>query len=121
MTISRHDNANSLQYILYKDLYSGFIRLHVLHHAAEGSIFGMSMIEELGRHGYKVSPGTMYPLLHGLERRGLLRSLEKWDKGRRRLVYSATPLGRKALKAAKLKVQQLFGELFEDSAKASHA
>ncbi|MFZ1050478.1 MAG: helix-turn-helix transcriptional regulator [Candidatus Sulfotelmatobacter sp.] len=53
----------------HQDLYSGLIRLHILHHACEGDIFGLGMIEELGRHGYKLSSGTMYPLLHSLEKR----------------------------------------------------
>ena len=57
-----------------RDLYSGLIRLHVLHHAVEEPIFGLGMIEELARHGYRISPGTLYPLLHGLEKKGYLRS-----------------------------------------------
>jgi hypothetical protein len=57
-----------------RDLYSGLIRLHILHHAAEEPIFGLGMAEELARHGYKLSLGTLYPLLHGLERRGYLKS-----------------------------------------------
>jgi PadR family transcriptional regulator, regulatory protein PadR len=96
-----------------KDLYSGLIRLHVLHHACEEEIFGLDMIEELGRHGYKMSPGTMYPILHGLERKGYLRSASYRSGKIFRRVYKATPLGRKALKAAKQKVRELFGELIE--------
>jgi PadR family transcriptional regulator, regulatory protein PadR len=96
-----------------KDLYSGLIRLHILHHACECEIFGLDIIEELGRHGYKMSPGTMYPILHGLERRGYLKSTA-FRLGRvRRRMYKATPSGRKALKAAKQKVRELFGELIE--------
>ena len=60
-----------------RDLYSGMIRLHVLHHAEKGTIFGAGMGEELARHGYKISPGTMYPILHGLEKRGYLQSSEE--------------------------------------------
>ena len=96
-----------------KDLYSGLIRLHVLHHAVEESIFGLGMIEELRRHGYHISPGTLYPLLHGLERKGYLRSTEESKGKSRRKVYRATPLGRKALKTAKTKVHELFHELME--------
>jgi len=96
-----------------KDLYSGLIRLHVLHHAVEEPIFGLGMIEELTRHGYRISPGTLYPLLHGLERKGYLRSSEQTKGKSRRKVYRATPLGRKALKAAKTKVHELFHELME--------
>ena len=96
-----------------KDLYSGLIRLHVLHHAVEEPIFGLGMIEELRRHGYHISPGTLYPLLHGLERKGYLRSSEQSKGKSRRKVYRATPLGRKALKTAKTKVHKLFHELME--------
>jgi PadR family transcriptional regulator PadR len=96
-----------------RDLYSGLIRLHILHHAVEGPIFGLEMAEELARHGYRISAGTLYPLLHGLERKGYLRSgPERKGKSFRR-VYRATPLGRKALKTAKSKVRELFGELIE--------
>ena len=97
-----------------QDLYAGLIRLHILHHAAKEPIFGLWFIEELGRHGYKLSPGTLYPLLHGLERKGYLRSsIERSGKSSRRM-YQATPLGRKALAAARQKVSELFGELLEE-------
>jgi PadR family transcriptional regulator PadR len=97
-----------------KDLYSGLIRLHILYHAVREPIFGLGIIEELGRHGYKLSPGTLYPVLHGLERKGYLRSSEERDGRRIRRVYRATAAGRKALAAAKVKVQELVGELFEE-------
>jgi PadR family transcriptional regulator PadR len=97
-----------------QDLYSGLIRLHILHHACKEPIFGLQMIEELRRHGYRLSAGTAYPLLHGLERKGYLRSLEKRDGKRRRRIYKATAAGRKALAAAKDKVRELFGELVEE-------
>jgi len=98
----------------HQDLYSGLIRLHILHHASEGEVFGLWMIEELGRHGYKLSAGTMYPLLHSLEKRGLLISTEKREGRRYRRLYRITPAGRKALLGAKKKVSELFGELFEN-------
>jgi DNA-binding PadR family transcriptional regulator len=103
MTIASHDPG----------LYSGLIRLHILHHACQEPIFGLGMMEELARHGYRMSPGTLYPLVHGLEKKGLLRSRPQQVKGRTRRVYVATPAGRKALQAAKVKVRELFGELFE--------
>jgi DNA-binding PadR family transcriptional regulator len=95
-------------------LYSGLIRLHVLHHAVvDPPVFGFGIIEELGRHGYKLSPGTMYPILHGLERKGYLRSKVEREGKRGRRVYRATSKGRMALDAAKGKVRELFGELLE--------
>lgn len=97
-----------------KDLYSGLIRLHILHHAAHEPIFGLGIIEELARHGYTMSAGTMYPLLHGLERRGYLKSTVARDGKRFRRVYRATAKGKRELVDAKEKVRELFGELFED-------
>ncbi len=96
-----------------RDLYSGLIRLHVLHHAAQEPIFGLGMIEELGRHGYRISPGSLYPLLHNLEKKGYLRSREERNGKSLRKVYRATPLGRKALAIARQKVNELFRELME--------
>lgn len=96
-----------------RELYAGLIRLHILHHAVEGPLFGLGMAEELGRHGYRISLGTLYPILHGLENKGYLRStLERKGKSLRK-IYRATPLGRRALKTAKSKVRELFGELIE--------
>lgn len=99
-------------------LYAGLIRLHLLHHAVKEPIYGLAMIEELGRHGYKVSAGTLYPILHGLEEKGYLISTEERSGSAARRVYRATPAGVRALAAAKLKVRELFGELFEDDAGA---
>jgi PadR family transcriptional regulator PadR len=59
----------------------------VLHHAVKEPIFGLGMIEELARHGYRISPGSLYPLLHGLEKKGYLQSTEKRDGKSLRKVY----------------------------------
>lgn len=96
-----------------KDLYSGLIRLHILHHAAKGPVFGLWMVDELSHHGYRMSTGTLYPILHSLERKGYLRSKVERDGKTSRRLYSATPIGKKALKAALLKVRELYGELLE--------
>ena len=97
-----------------KDLYSGLIRLHVLHHACQESIFGAGIIEEMARHGYRLSPGTLYPLLHGLEEKGYLRSSEGGQGRQSRRSYQATPTARRAFAAAKIKVRELFSELLEN-------
>jgi PadR family transcriptional regulator PadR len=110
MPIRKSDIDNRFQ---YRDLYSGLIRLHILHHAVEGPIFGLEMAEELARHGYRISLGTLYPLLHGLEKKGYVRSVEQRKGQSIRKVYRATPLGKRALKAMKVKVSELFGELVE--------
>ena len=96
-----------------RDIYPGLIRLHILHHASEEPIFGLGMIEELRRHGYDLGPGTLYPLLHRMEKQGYLVSKKVQVSGKLRRTYRATRKGRKALKEAKVKVRELFGELFE--------
>jgi PadR family transcriptional regulator PadR len=96
-----------------QELYSGLIRIHILYHACEGPIFGLGMIEELRRHGYKLSPGTLYPLLHSLERRGYLRSRQVRSGRWVRRIYRATSSGRRALAQAREKVNELLGELLE--------
>ena len=98
----------------HRELYAGLIRLHVLHHACKNAVYGLEMIEELRRHGYELSAGTLYPLLHGLEQKGLLASVKQRIGGTQRRVYRATKAGRAALSAAKAKVWELFGELFEE-------
>ena len=95
-----------------RSLYAGLIRLHILHHAAEEPIYGVWIAEELAHHGYKLGAGTLYPILHGLEAKGYLRShVQRHGRSARRM-YRITALGRKALRTARLRVQELFGEMF---------
>jgi DNA-binding PadR family transcriptional regulator len=96
-----------------KDLYGGLIRLHILHHAAEEPIFGLGIIKELRHHGYELSAGTLYPMLHGLEKKGYLTSCLERSGRRGRRLYAITEQGRIALTDAKAKVRELFGELIE--------
>jgi PadR family transcriptional regulator, regulatory protein PadR len=102
-----------IKHIRDQDLLSGLIRIHVLYHACKEPIFGLGMIEELRRHGYKLSAGTLYPMLHGLEKKGLLRSkrVQLGKNGRR--VYRATAAGRAAFVRVREKVNILLGELLE--------
>jgi len=98
-----------------KDLYSGLIRLHVLHHAAEKPIYGSWMIAELREHGYEISPGTLYPMLHRLADKGYLEMRQEGPGKRARRLYTITARGRAALADAKGKVRELFGELFDNN------
>jgi PadR family transcriptional regulator, regulatory protein PadR len=97
-----------------RELFTGLIRIHVLVHAAHEPLFGLAMMEELKHHGYRVGPGTLYPLLHGMERGGLLKSELKNITGRRRRIYRITSVGRKALAKATLMVDELHHELHEE-------
>jgi DNA-binding PadR family transcriptional regulator len=96
-----------------RGLYNGLVRLHILHHAAERPIFGQWMINELGDHGYRLSAGTLYPILHGMEKQGYLKSRVMREAGRQRRVYRATALGRTALATGRQRVRELFGEMLE--------
>src|SRR5262245_35465456 len=95
-------------------LYWGLIRLHILYHSCKESIYGAGISAELRRHGYTLSAGTLYPMLHALEEAGYLRSKAERRGKQFRRVYRATPAGRKVLNAAKIKVRELFSEIFEE-------
>ena len=104
-----------------QELYSGLIRMYILYDACQEPIFGLGMIEELRRHGYRLSPGTLYPLLHGLERKGYLRSGATRSGRWIRRVYKVTPAGRKAVAVAREKVKELLGELLEEGPRQTRA
>jgi DNA-binding PadR family transcriptional regulator len=97
-----------------RELFTGLIRIHVLVHAAHQEIFGLAMMEELRHHGYRIGAGTLYPLLHGMERAGLLKSKLKLAQGRKRRIYRITAAGKAALEIAKAKVDELHHELHEE-------
>lgn len=97
---------------------SGFIRMHVLHHAEEGDLFGHWMIEELRHHGYTMSAGTLYPMLRTMEKDGWIAGKDEKHGARRRL-YNITPKGRKALKEVRARLQELFREVGTKKKKSS--
>jgi PadR family transcriptional regulator PadR len=96
-----------------RHFFNGFIRLHILHHAAQERICGAEITEELVRHGYKLSQGTLYPTLHQLEQLGYLRSQRATEGGRWRTYYRATAAGKKVLKTARARLQELVAEVLE--------
>jgi DNA-binding PadR family transcriptional regulator len=97
--------------VLSRLFYAGFVRLHILYHASEEPICGVEIVAELDRHGYRLSPGTVYPVLHELEQAGYLTGRNKVVSGKQRKYYRATTEGRKALEAAKEKLQELAAEV----------
>jgi len=108
MTITNNDNIN-------RNFFLGFIRLHILFHATQEQIFGLDMIRELERHGYSLSPGTLYPILHNLERDGLLEAQKEVVGGKVRKYYQATETGCQALADALEKVRELLNEIDPDT------
>jgi len=99
---------------LLRHFFGGFVRLHILYHADKEAICGVEMIEELQHHGYKLSPGTLYPILHGLQKGGYLTCAEEIVQGRRRKNYRITSSGRKLLSEGRSKLRELFAEVVED-------
>src|SRR4051794_12120446 len=104
-----------------QELYSGLIRLHVLYHASCGPLFGLGMIRELQHHGYRVGPGTLYPILHRMEKKRYLRSRTMRVEGKQRRVYSITAKGRTELRNAVAKVRELYDEMVEGKGEPSPA
>ena len=99
---------------LIKLFHGGFVRLHVLYHAEREPVFGVEMMKELRRHGYRVGAGTLYPMLHQLEAAGYLTAQTEVAGGRQRKYYRATPRGTKALAEAKAKLRELVKEVLHD-------
>lgn len=93
-----------------RDVFLAFARVHILHHANEERIFGVGMMKELARHGYRLGPGTLYPLLHRLETDGLLTSETSVVAGKSRKYYVITPKGRLALRKIRPKLNELVHE-----------
>jgi DNA-binding PadR family transcriptional regulator len=98
---------------IFRDIFLAFVRVHLLHHAAEGPIYGREMIEELSRHGYELSPGTLYPIFHSLEGAGLLARESMTVNGKVRKYYRITPAGRDALARLRPKIRELVSEVLE--------
>jgi DNA-binding PadR family transcriptional regulator len=96
-----------------RDFLRGAVQLHILHHAAEGEVFGAWMSAELAEHGHQISPGTLYPTLHRMEEEGLLRSRGVVVEGRRRRMYAITAEGRRTLAKARRSLRELADEVLD--------
>jgi len=94
-----------------RKIFLAFIQIHILHHAKKEPIYGSWMIEELKRHGYDISSGTLYPIFHNLEKANLITSKKRNINGKIRKYYSITEDGEKTLIEAQKKVNELKIEL----------
>ena len=99
---------------ILRPLFLGFMRLHVLYHADKEAISGVELMEELREHGYDIGPGTLYPMLHELERQGLLERENQIVAGRRRKCARITKRGRQVLCQARAKLLELAREIIDD-------
>lgn len=100
--------------MLDREFFLGFIKIHILYHASKEPIFGVEIAEELARHSYRISPGTLYPTLHRLEKEGYLKSSSKVVNGRVRKYYRATAEGKLVLEQARRKIRELVTEVIEE-------
>ena len=99
---------------MLRDFFLGFVKVHVLHHAAQEPVYGLALLAELRRHGYELGPGTLYPLLHGLEAAGYLAREDRVVGGKVRKYYAITDAGRLALAEARVKIAELVDEVLEN-------
>jgi PadR family transcriptional regulator, regulatory protein PadR len=99
---------------MIRGFFLGFIKIHILHHAAREPVYGLWLIEELGRHGYALSPGTLYPILHSLEEAGYVAAERANVKGKVRKYYKTTASGRRALTVSTKRAQELLNEILEE-------
>ncbi len=97
-----------------REFLRGAVRLHILHHAAHGEVHGAWMTKELASHGYRISPGALYPTLHKMEAEGLIRSRSEVVDGRKRRAYVVTAKGRRTLEATKHQLRELADEVLGD-------
>jgi len=97
---------------IIREILLSFWKVHILHHAAEGPVYGQWMLNELRRHGYDISPGTLYPLLQRMERHGWLRCERNPEGGRRaRKDYFLTKEGQSVLDTVRLQVEEMYLEV----------
>jgi len=98
---------------MLRNFFLGFIKIHILHHAAYSPVYGGALLEEMARHGYELSPGTLYPILHGLEQDGYLRREQRVVDGKVRKYYTITARGRQILDEIRPKIAELVAEVLE--------
>jgi len=109
--ISRYRDAITMQTIMFKDFFLGFVKIHILYHASKEPIYGVEILEELGRHGYRLSPGTLYPALHRLQADGYLSVEGRVVGGKIRKYYTITERGTAVLDDAREKITELVDEV----------
>lgn len=103
-----------------REFLLGFWKIHILHHAEEQGVYGQWMLEELQHHGYRLSPGTLYPLLARMARRGWLRATEP-KRSRDARVYRITPAGSEVLRRLRASLAELQREVGAPSTGTSKA
>jgi DNA-binding PadR family transcriptional regulator len=100
-----------------REILLSFWKVHILHHAGEEPIHGQWIITELRRHGYEISPGTLYPMLQRLVRHGWLDVTAQGSGRRARKDYRLTAQGKTVLKLIRGQIQELYDEVVAENQK----
>ena len=85
-----------------KSLLTGSMTMLILKLLSEKDMYGYEMIDSLRKKSqnvFELKAGTLYPLLHGLEEKGMLKVYEQEFLGKTRKYYSITKEGKKLLKS----------------------
>lgn len=96
---------------IIRKIFNGLIYIHILHHGSEDSFYGTWMMEELKEHGYKLSPGTIYPILKAMVEEELLIREDKIVNGKVRKYYKNTEKGNELLIELKKNLKSLVDEV----------
>ncbi len=99
---------------LDREVLLAFWKVHILHHASKGPVYGLWLVQELAEHGYRLNPGTLYPVLDRMERNGwLLSERAREDHIRSRRSYTITAEGHAVLDRLRGFVEELHREVSE--------
>jgi len=96
---------------MLREIFLGFMKVHILYHTSKDPVYGVWIMKELERHGYAVSPGTIYPTLKFMEKEGLLSSYKIVVNGKMRKYYKITEKGKNMLEEAREKIKELSEEV----------
>lgn len=110
----RYRNSIPTSGAIERGLFLGFVQVHILYHAKHEGIFGLDMIEELARHGYRLSAGTLYPMLHKMHSQGLLKMRRRTVEGKVRKYYRITQRGDTVLRRGRDRARELLAEILPD-------
>lgn len=106
---------------IYRSFLQGMVRLFILHKAGQGPVYGEALNKAFHRFGYKMSPGSLYPLLHNLEKQRLLHCRIHITRGRVRKYYELTEKGRACLAEMRKELAGLVAEIIFDERSPSVA
>ncbi len=98
-----------------RDFLRGFVKIYTLWRAGQEEVYGLQIAEEMKSLGFDLSPGTLYPSLHGLLAERDLRVLERVVDGKRRKCYRVTAKGQRELAELQERLAVLMRKIFSQT------